>query len=205
MISLEAYRARVGSFSSKASYIQSNAFSDSVNRDLKFGNFSTNTSHFFLYYNDRCTGKYFLLAFGIFILVLILTLNLNFSALKLLILLTDGDIESNPGPTFEILKVVQGSFHQGHPKFGHTAGVQCACNSLYALCWSTVKRVTVWTTLKEETFAEETFAISRFLAKFAKVCSREIFVIYKSRKFILAKKKSFRLAKVKKPKNLYIL
>ena len=44
-------------------------------------------------------------------------------------------------------------------------------------------------TLKEETFAEETFAISRFLAKFAKVCSREIFVIYKSRKFILAKKK----------------
>ena len=46
-------------------------------------------------------------------------------------------------------------------------------------------------TLKEETFAEETFAISRFLAKFAKVCSREIFVIYKSRKFILAKKKEF--------------
>ena len=43
------------------------------------------------------------------------------------------------------------------------------------------------------------------LAKFAKVCSREIFVNYKSRKFILArKKKSFRLAKVKKPKNLYI-
>ena len=59
-------------------------------------------------------------------------------------------------------------------------------------------------TLKEETFAEGTFAISRFLAKFAKVCSREIFVIYKSQKFILAKKKSFRLAKVKKPKNIYI-
>ena len=46
-------------------------------------------------------------------------------------------------------------------------------------------------TLKEETFAEETFAISRFLAKFAKVCSREIFVNYKSRKFILAEKKKF--------------
>ena len=39
-----------------------------------------------------------------------------------------------------------------------------------------------YTTLREETF------VSRFLAKFAKVCSREIFVIYKSRKFILAKK-----------------
>ena len=41
------------------------------------------------------------------------------------------------------------------------------------------------------TLKEETFAISRFLPKFAKVCSREIFVIYKSRKFILAKKKEF--------------
>ena len=39
----------------------------------------------------------------------------------------------------------------------------------------------------EETFVEETFAILRFLAKFGKVCSREIFVTYKSRKFILAK------------------
>ena len=44
-------------------------------------------------------------------------------------------------------------------------------------------------TLKEETLSEETFAISQFLAKFAKVCSREIFLIYKSRKFILARKK----------------
>ena len=39
------------------------------------------------------------------------------------------------------------------------------------------------------TLKEETFAISRFLAKFAKVCSSEIFVKYKSRKFILARKK----------------
>ena len=38
------------------------------------------------------------------------------------------------------------------------------------------------------TLKEETFAISRFLAQFAKVYSREIFVIYISRKFILAKK-----------------
>ena len=41
--------------------------------------------------------------------------------LKLLKLLTDGDVESNSGPTFKILKVIQGYFHQGHPKFGHTA------------------------------------------------------------------------------------
>ena len=38
------------------------------------------------------------------------------------------------------------------------------------------------------TLREESFAILQFLAQFAKVCSRETFVIYKSRKFILAKK-----------------
>ena len=55
------------------------------------------------------------------------------------------------------------------------------------------------------TLKEETFAISRCLAQFAKFCSREMFVSYKSGKFILAKKnKSFRLGKVKKSKNLNI-
>ena len=57
-------------------------------------------------------------------------------------------------------------------------------------------------TLKEESFAEESFAISRFLAQFAKVCSREIFVIYKSPKFILAKK--IRVLDSRKSRNLKI-
>ena len=73
--------------------------------------------------------------------MLILTLNLNLSVLKLLKLLTNGEVESKPDPIFKILKVIQGSFHQGDSKFGLTAGIQCACNSLYALCWSTIKRV----------------------------------------------------------------
>ena len=56
-------------------------------------------------------------------------LNLNFACLKLLRWLEDGDIESNPGPrSFKIAKFVQGSFHQGHVKFGETVGIQCACN-----------------------------------------------------------------------------
>ena len=33
------------------------------------------------------------------------------------ILLTCGDIESNPGPTFSI-SIVKGSFHQGNSKYG---------------------------------------------------------------------------------------
>ena len=35
-----------------------------------------------------------------------------------------GDVESSPGPTYSIEKVIQGSFHQGNPRFGRTAGVQ---------------------------------------------------------------------------------
>ena len=51
-------------------------------------------------------------------------------------LLQDGDIETNSVPTYNIERVLQGSFHQGKRElFGETAGMQCACNSLYALCW----------------------------------------------------------------------
>ena len=53
-------------------------------------------------------------------------------------------MESNPGPTYSIEKVIQGSFHQGNPKFGRTAGVQCACSSLFTLSWSQVKTVSRW-------------------------------------------------------------
>ena len=116
-------------------------FLDRTNKEM-----FVDTPNYFNCVNDQYATKYFLRALGVVILVLIVTLNLNFSILKLLKLLTDGDVESNPGPTFKILKVIQGSFHQGHPKFGHTAGIQCACNSFYALCWSTIKRVSVWTT-----------------------------------------------------------
>ena len=42
----------------------------------------------------------------------------------------DGDIESNLCATYAIEK----SYHQGGQWFGNTAGVQCACNSLYAFC-----------------------------------------------------------------------
>ena len=50
-------------------------------------------------------------------------------------LLQDGDIETNPRPTYNIERVLQGPFHQGKRELlGGTASMQCACNSLYALC-----------------------------------------------------------------------
>ena len=35
-------------------------------------------------------------------------------------------------------KIIQGSFNQSHSFFGESAGKQCACCSLYAICFSTV-------------------------------------------------------------------
>ena len=55
--------------------------------------------------------------------------------------LADGDVESNPGPTFKVQKLTFGSYNQGDvSKFGETAGTQCASNSLVAICWSCIKR-----------------------------------------------------------------
>ena len=61
-------------------------------------------------------------------------------------ILQDGDIENNPGPTYNIERVEQGSFHQGNRKelFGESADIQCACNSLYALCWVQIIQIFQW-------------------------------------------------------------
>ena len=72
-------------------------------------------------------------------------LSVNMAFLKLSLL--GGDIEINPGPVpYKIQKSVLGSFNQGHPKFGATAGIQCACNALYTICFSTIKNVSIWKT-----------------------------------------------------------
>ena len=28
--------------------------------------------------------------------------------------------------------------------FGATAGIQCSCNALYAICWTTIKQIGYW-------------------------------------------------------------
>ena len=82
-------------------------------------------------------------------------LNLNFAYLKLLRLLEDGDIAFYVPRSFKITKFVQSSFHQGHVKFGETAGIQCAYNALFALCSSTLKRVTLWKTMDMDYILEK--------------------------------------------------
>ena len=46
--------------------------------------------------------------------------------------------------SFLIKDSVLGSFHQGDKRFGETAGTQCACMALTALCWSVIRKVSIW-------------------------------------------------------------
>lgn len=36
------------------------------------------------------------------------------------------------------------SFHQGDARFSDTAGMQCMCNALLSICYSTVKNAWYW-------------------------------------------------------------
>ena len=71
-----------------------------------------------------------------------------------LLLSIDGDIASNPGPTYNILKVIQGYSHQGDPKFGKSAGVQCGTCAPVPICGSHFKNVGYWSSNDIETIFE---------------------------------------------------
>ena len=53
-------------------------------------------------------------------------------------------LEAVPNSTYAIEGHILGSFHQGDSRFGATAGVQCACNSLFAICLSVICKVSLW-------------------------------------------------------------
>lgn len=106
---------------------------DNCNRNFLFEIYLRIFDHSLYFYL-----KYFLFCF----LIVDCYCNLLICASKLL-LLCCGDVETNPGPTFFIKSVI-GSFNQGDPRFGETAGVQCMCNSLSAICWSTIKKISIW-------------------------------------------------------------
>ena len=133
MISLEAYRAVIGSFLNRAKYIQYSR--SSRNADVDVDNFQQ-------FSDDPFFLPYFIQTFGMFLLILLMYCNYSLAVFKLLKLLIDGDVESNPGPHHD--KSVLGTFHQGDLKYGDTAGVQCMCNALFSLCWAKVKKVSLW-------------------------------------------------------------
>ena len=127
-LTVEAYRARIGCLHSKGQIRKGQ-------RGSKVPSFKSGS----LPYPE------FVQTFLMFVFILTLRLNINMAVLKLSMLLLDGDIESNPGPvTYKIQKAVLGTFHQGHAKFGSTSGIQCSCNAVYAICFSLMKKVSIW-------------------------------------------------------------
>ena len=132
MISIQDHRSAVGLYCAKAQLLSAKGKSrlprlveSSVNRKLKK------------------VSSYFDLKIA---LIMFLCLRLLVHSVVAGVLLKSGDIETNPGPTYALEKVVHGSFHQGNRQlFGETAGIQCACNALYALCWTQIKQIFHWT------------------------------------------------------------
>ena len=55
-------------------------------------------------------------------------------------------VMSNFSVIYSIKKSILGSFHQGDARFGSTRGTQCACNALFAICWSVIRKVSLWKT-----------------------------------------------------------
>ena len=43
-----------------------------------------------------------------------------------------------------IKKIVLGNFNQGDNKFGNSSGKQCSCMSLTAICWTSIRKITIW-------------------------------------------------------------
>ena len=85
-----------------------------------------------------------MLSWEIVLVLMTLICNVNISFLIVMKLPIDGDVESNPGPTYDVTKIVKASFHQGDPMFGVSAGTQCTCNSLFSICWSKIMKVCYW-------------------------------------------------------------
>ena len=54
-------------------------------------------------------------------------------------------VESNPGPrNYTIKKTIQASHHQGHVRYGRSAGMQCKSNAYLAIIFSTIMDINTW-------------------------------------------------------------
>ena len=54
------------------------------------------------------------------------------------------DLNDPGSTTYSIVKSVQGDFNQADAKFGASAETQCAINSLVAICFSNVNKISTW-------------------------------------------------------------
>ena len=137
MVTIQAHQNAVGSYYDKSRLLSS------------YGHGNSNSlSRYTNYKNPVIKIKGFVKLFDHLSLKMILVLFCVGFIVRAVIsdkLLQDGGIETNPGPTYNIESVVQVSFHQGNRElFDETAGIECACNSFYALCWVQMKQIFHW-------------------------------------------------------------
>ena len=134
MISIEAYRSRIGSYCSTARRVTAQSQYFRLEKRMRAYKENDQHKHF---WGEMLRFRFIFY----FIVIVCLSVYTNYQQL-----LQDGDVESNPGPS-QALKIIFGSFNQGDIfRFGETAGSQCGCNSLLAICWASIKRVSVWKT-----------------------------------------------------------
>lgn len=126
MISIEAYRSAIG------------AFYGTCKNASRMKKIAQNAGELVQNYGFRDVVVQLL---GLAIILMI-----TLCKIKLLLLAQAGDVESDPGPgTYNVLKTVKASSHQGDVKFGISAGLQCLCNCLFSIALSTHRRIALWT------------------------------------------------------------
>ena len=122
MISAQQYRIAISSFLSVATKIEG---CHQIGKTLTYEN---------LYLFDHLQHYYSLCIHHALLAMSFTYEEIIYCCIKLKLLLLTNDIEVNPGQIS--LKNIQGSFHQGHTKFGASAGKQCAVIFLFSLCLS---------------------------------------------------------------------
>ena len=134
MIALEEYRAVIGNFYAKAKYLS--------RKSVGLENFTSKYQNF--YKGHLCWHHHIAnILTEMLIFIFIALFSFHISSLVLL----HGDEELTPGPSNTVDRVVLGTFHQCDGRFGHTAGIQGACNYLYAFCWSQICGVNMWNSI----------------------------------------------------------
>ena len=78
-------------------------------------------------------------------------------------MLLAGDVSENPGPVF--VKIVMGSFNQGHQKFGSIAGLQCCAIASYSIAFSVLKSVKYWSSDTLDSIIEQGSMFYKTLGK----------------------------------------
>ena len=78
------------------------------------------------------------------ILIQIIRKNLHYGIVRYTKLTCEG-VESNPGPrSYIIKKTINASHHQGHVRYGRSAGMQCTSNAYLVVIFSKSKYINRW-------------------------------------------------------------